>query len=223
MLSTKYINYVFDEKIEIKTGSPIFENCIFEKGVVIQGSNKDKERNPSPVFKFCTFYQFDAPSVYLDCRAQGEFYGCTVSSQRFLAVRIDIDSCGLFRDCTIRNGVAILCESSGKFENCRFCGIEQDEVSVPKGLVCLDANDGKNTFFSRCTFAVSEKEMPLDYSCVSGWGSLSFDKCSFFGPKEVLFDKNRGVNHEFNDCKFNCSGMETYKKNPLFFRGKTTY
>ena len=130
MLAEKYESQVFAEKVEILEGSPIFENCVFEKGVYIKGENKRfflEGKAVCATFKSCKFHsQGNEPSVSLWERAQGEFFDCKMSSEDSVPVRIDTGSHGVFRNCSIgnpdkRSAVAIMIESSGDFENCCFC------------------------------------------------------------------------------------------------------
>lgn len=160
MKTANYTNQFFKEKFEISEGSPIFENCIFEKGVEIKGNKKryfTKGDETSPIFKSCTFRsQMSEPSVVLWEGAHGEFHDCSMSTEKYVSVRIDIGSHAVFRNCSISAShpcaVAIMIGSSGDFENCRFSIQENIERSIPLEPVYFDANNKEKTRFSNCSF-----------------------------------------------------------------------
>lgn len=164
MLSEKYKNQVFEEKVEILEGAPVFENCIFEKRVCIKGDNRQRHldgASPHPVFKSCTFRsQGSEPSVGLWSRARGYFSDCQMFAENYVPVRIDTGSHGMFRDCSIsynsdRCGVAVMMAASGDFENCRFCNSGESENVAKKEPVYFDAHDEAKTRFENCTFSAN--------------------------------------------------------------------
>lgn len=159
MLQEKNINQVFKERVEILEGAPVFENCIFEKGVRIKGDNKRYFLEgfvPHPIFKSCTFRnQGSEPSVALWSRAQGDFSDCRMSAENYVPVRIDTGAHGVFHDCSIsynsdRCGVAIMMAASGDFENCRFCNFGKGGYAEKKEPVYFDGHDKEKTRFSNC-------------------------------------------------------------------------
>ena len=159
MLSEKYENQVFAEKVEILEGTPAFENCVFEKGVYVKGNHKryfTEGEVVRVVFNSCAFHsKGDEPCVALWTRAQGEFVGCKMSSDDFVPVRIDTGAHGVFRDCSIdypakKCGVAVMAAASGDFENCRFCHFGEDPAMVEP--VYFDAHDKEKTRFENCSF-----------------------------------------------------------------------
>ena len=161
MLQGKNVNQVFKEGVKILDGSPVFENCVFEKGVCIKGDNKRHFLEgvvPHPVFKSCKFRsQGSEPSVALWSRAQGDFIDCQMSAENDVPVRIDTGSHGVFRDCSIsynsdRCGVAIMMAASGDFENCRFCNFGENKKFAKIEPVYFDAHDKEKTRFSNCSF-----------------------------------------------------------------------
>lgn len=161
MLQEKNVNQVFKERVEILEGAPVFENCVFENGVYIEGNNKRYFHEgvvPHPVFKSCMFRsQGSEPSVALWSRAQGDFSDCRMSAENNVPVRIDTGSHGVFRDCSIsynsdRCSVAIMIASSGDFENCRFCSLGEGENIVKRKPVYFDAHDKEKTRFENCSF-----------------------------------------------------------------------
>lgn len=155
-----YTNQIFKEKVEISEGSPIFENCIFEKGVEVKGNTKRcfiKGDVTSPIFKSCKFLNQDnEPSVFLREGAHGEFHDCSMSTEKCVSIRIDVGSHAIFRNCSISAShpcaVAIMIESSGDFENCRFSIQENIERCIPLEPVYFDANNKEKTRFSNCSF-----------------------------------------------------------------------
>lgn len=166
MCSEKYENQVFKEEVTILKGSPIFENCVFEKGVCIKGDNKRYFLEgvvPHPIFKSCMFRsQGSEPSVALWSRAQGDFSDCQMSAENDVPVRIDTGSHGVFRDCSIsynsdRCGVAIMMAASGDFENCRFCNSGEGENVAKKEPVYFDGHDKEKTRFSNCLFTAAKE------------------------------------------------------------------
>lgn len=68
-MSKKYINQKFDEEVHITLENPIYENCIFNEGVFIEG-------NVYPIFISCSFYGYDSAGVQLLNGSQGFFYNC---------------------------------------------------------------------------------------------------------------------------------------------------
>ena len=202
---TKYTNQVFEQNVEITAGSPIFENCVFEKGVRVQGDNKDcflKGGYPSPVFRSCTFRQSEDYCVVLWHRAQGAFYDCQMVSKNYCVIRIDSAAHGLFYNCSINAfqtcGVAIMIAASGIFEKCCF-NFEGDMGSA----IYLDACDKEKTRFSKCSF-FADGVLTKSCLCVCGHTAISFDECNFFYPKEAeFFGKYWRHDHQFNNCRFN--------------------
>ena len=165
MRSEKYENLVFKEEITILKGSPIFENCVFEKGVYIKGDNKRfflEGKAVRVTFKSCKFHsQGNEPSVSLWERAQGEFFDCKMSSEDFVPVRIDTGSHGVFRNCSIgysdkRSAVAIMIESSGDFENCRFCCIQKNADAAKIEPAYFDTHNKEKTRFTNCSFTTAK-------------------------------------------------------------------
>ena len=168
MLFKKYKNQVFKERVEILEGAPVFENCVFEKGVYIQGDNKRYFLEgvvPHPVFKSCTFRsQGSEPSVALWSRAQGDFFDSLMSAEDYVPVRINMGSHGVFRSCDIsynpdRCGVAIIGGASGDFENCRFCNLGKCEDVVKRKPVYFDMHDKEKTRFENCTFSETARTL----------------------------------------------------------------
>ena len=166
MLQEKNVNQVFKERAEILEGAPIFENCIFEKGVCIKGDNKRRHLDgaaPHPVFKSCTFRsQGSEASVALWSRAQGDFSDCRMSAENYVPVRIDTGAHAVFHDCSIYYpakscGVAIMAAASGDFEKCRFCNSGESENVAKKEPVYFDAHDKEKTRFSNCLFTVAKE------------------------------------------------------------------
>lgn len=68
-MSKKYINQEFDDEVHITSENPIYENCIFNEGVFIEG-------NVYPIFISCSFYGYDSAGVQLLNGSQGFFYNC---------------------------------------------------------------------------------------------------------------------------------------------------
>lgn len=68
-MSNKYINQEFDDEVHITLENPIYENCIFNESVFIEG-------NVSPIFISCSFYGYDSAGVQLLNGSQGFFYNC---------------------------------------------------------------------------------------------------------------------------------------------------
>ena len=166
MLQEKNVNQVFKERIDILEGAPVFENCIFEKGVYIEGNNKRYFHEgvvPHPVFKSCKFRsQGSEHSVALWTRAQGDFIDCQMSAESYVPVRIDTGSHGVFRDCSVsynsdRCGVAIMIAASGDFENCRFCNFGERGSATKIEPVYFDAHDKEKTRFENCLFSETAK------------------------------------------------------------------
>ena len=165
MLSEKYENQVFAEKVEILEGTPSFENCVFKKGVYIEGNNKRlflEGKAVRATFKSCTFRsQGSEPCVALWTRAQGEFNDCKMSSEEFVPVRIDTGSHGVFRDCSInypekKCGVAIMVGASGNFENCCFCNFQKSEDAAKTEPVYFDGHNKEKTRFTNCSFTTAK-------------------------------------------------------------------
>lgn len=68
-MSKKYTDQEFDDEVRITSENPIYENCIFNEGVFIEG-------NVYPIFISCSFYGYDSASVQLLNGSQGFFYNC---------------------------------------------------------------------------------------------------------------------------------------------------
>lgn len=114
----KYSNQIFEEKVYILSGSPIYENCIFEDGVMIMG-------NASPLFSSCRIEETEQPSVYISEEAIAYFCNCIMYVEESLAIIIVQDMAqGYFFSSSIgysrADGVWIMNEASVKFENCCF-------------------------------------------------------------------------------------------------------
>lgn len=113
------INYLeYDEETHISMGTPIYENCIFNGGVVIDGSS-------SPIFISCIFDKRDGSSVVITDNATCLFHNCKITNKEsFPIVSINNRSYAIFRSCTIgssySNGIEILDGALGKFDNCKF-------------------------------------------------------------------------------------------------------
>ena len=206
---SKYTNQVFEQNVEITSGSPIFENCVFEKGVRVEGNNKDfflKGEYPSPVFRSCTFRQSEDYCVVLMHRVQGAFYDCQMFSKNYCVIRIDIVAHGVFFNCSINAsqtcGVSIMM-ASGMFENCRFNLFGNSGDDWPVSAIYLDCCDKEKTRFSKCSFFADEV-LKKSCLCVCGHTAISFDECNFFYPKEAeFFGKYWRHDHQFNNCRFN--------------------
>ena len=195
----KYQNQKFDEEIHISLESPIYENCTFNNGVFIEG-------NVAPIFISCSFYGFECAGIRLLDGAQGFFFNCHISyDETWYNILILNKSHGEFHKCfigsTTSDGVGIIDESSGTFDNCRFEDFWDAGDGMPRGPIELKNNNGDKTHFSNCSFFATE-EYKKECFCVRGNGKATFDNCNFFYQKDsYLFDKND--NHIFYNCRFN--------------------
>jgi hypothetical protein len=206
----KYSNQIFYEKVYILSDSPIYENCIFEDGVMIMG-------NASPLFSSCRFEEIEQPSVFISEEAIGYFCNCKMYVVESIAIiRVQDKAQGYFFSSSIgysrADGVWIMDEASVKFENCCFEQFWDDGSGMPEGPIYLDAKEGKKIVFFNCSFFATEENRMC--FCIRGKGPAVFENCNLFYPTHAylfdekeslsyLFDEEEFHRHKFYNCRFN--------------------